>query len=59
VEGARKAGSLTSAKVADAIRSLDLTTPLGKVQYQEDGDLRDAKIYTFQVKNGEFVQVAP
>jgi branched-chain amino acid transport system substrate-binding protein len=59
VEGAKKAGSLNSAKVADAIRSLDLTTPLGKVQYQDNGDLRDAKIYTFQVKNGEFVQVAP
>jgi branched-chain amino acid transport system substrate-binding protein len=59
VEGARKAGSLNSAKVADAIRSLYLTTPLGKVQYQDNGDLRDAKIYTFQVKNGEFIQVAP
>jgi branched-chain amino acid transport system substrate-binding protein len=59
VEAAKKAGSLSSAKVADAIRSLDLTTPLGKVQYQDNGDLRDAKIYIFQVKDGEFVQVAP
>jgi branched-chain amino acid transport system substrate-binding protein len=66
VEGAKKAGNVSvanpregAAKVADAIRSLDLTTPLGKVQYQDNGDLRDAKIYTFQVKGGEFVQVAP
>jgi branched-chain amino acid transport system substrate-binding protein len=58
-EGVKKAGSISAAKVADAIRSLDLTTPLGKVQYQDDGDLRDAKIYIFQVKGGEFVQIAP
>jgi branched-chain amino acid transport system substrate-binding protein len=65
-EGAKKAGSVSvsnpregAAKVADAIRSLDLTTPLGKVQYQDNGDLQDAKIYIFQVKGGEFVQVAP
>jgi len=65
-EGAKKAGSVSvanpregAAKVAEAIRGLDLTTPLGKVQYQDNGDLRDAKIYTFQVKGGEFVQVAP
>ena len=65
-EGAKKAGSVSvgnpregAAKVAEAIRSLDLTTPLGKVQYQDNGDLRDAKIYIFQVKGGEFVQVAP
>jgi branched-chain amino acid transport system substrate-binding protein len=59
VEGLKKAGSLDSAKVADAIRSLDITTPLGRVQYQDNGDLRDAKIYIFQVRGGEFVQVAP
>ena len=65
-EGAKKAGSVSvgnpregAAKVAEAIRSLDLTTPLGKVQYQDNGDLRDAKIYIFQVKGGEFDQVAP
>jgi ABC-type branched-subunit amino acid transport system substrate-binding protein len=59
VEGVKKAGSLNAAKVADAIRGLDITTPLGEVQYQDNGDLRDAKIYIFQVKDGEFVQIAP
>jgi len=58
-EAVKKAGSLSSEKVASAIRSLDITTPLGKVQYQDNGDLRDARIYTFQVKGSEFVQVAP
>ena len=58
-EGVKKAGSLSAAKVADAIRTLDIKTPLGVVQYQDNGDLRAAQIYTFQVKNGQFVQVAP
>jgi branched-chain amino acid transport system substrate-binding protein len=58
-EAARKAGSLSAEKVANAIRNLDITTPLGKVRYQDNGDLQDARIYIFQVKGGEFVQVAP
>ncbi len=58
-EGVKKAGTLSAAQVADAIRKLDITTPLGKVQFQENGDLRGAKIYIFQVKDGQFVQVAP
>lgn len=58
-EGVKKAGTLSAAQVADAIRKLDITTPLGKVQFQENGDLRTAKIYIFQVRDGQFVQVAP
>ncbi|MCX7707590.1 MAG: branched-chain amino acid ABC transporter substrate-binding protein [Anaerolineae bacterium] len=58
-EGVKRAGTLSAAQVADAIRKLDITTPLGKVQFQENGDLRSAKIYIFQVKDGQFVQVAP
>jgi len=58
-EGVKKAGSLNSDEVARAIRGLEITTPLGKVQFQDNGDLRDAQIYIFQVKDGEFVQVAP
>jgi branched-chain amino acid transport system substrate-binding protein len=58
-EGVKKAGSLSASKVADAIRKLDIKTPLGEVQYQDNGDLRAAQIYIFQVKGGQFVQVAP
>lgn len=58
-EGVKKAGGLSAAKVADAIRKLDVKTPLGEVQYQDNGDLRTAQIYVFQVKDGQFVQVAP
>ncbi|MCX6030546.1 MAG: ABC transporter substrate-binding protein [Chloroflexi bacterium] len=58
-EGVKKAGAFSGAKVSDAIRKLDLSTPLGKVQYLDDGDLRAPTIYIFQVKGGEFIQVAP
>ncbi len=58
-EGVKKAGSLDSRKVEDAIRGLDITTPLGKVQFQDNGDLKAAQIYIFQVKDGQFTQVAP
>ena len=58
-EGVKKAGSLSASKVADAIRKLDIKTPLGQVQYQDNGDLRNAQIYVFQVKSGQFIQVAP
>jgi branched-chain amino acid transport system substrate-binding protein len=58
-EGTKKAGSINSLRIADAIRGLNIETPLGQVQYQDNGDLLAAQIYTFQVRNGEFVQVAP
>ncbi len=58
-EGVKKAGTLEAAKVETAIRGLDITTPLGKVQFQDNGDLKSAQIYIFQVKNGQFTQVAP
>jgi branched-chain amino acid transport system substrate-binding protein len=58
-EGAKKAGTLSAAKIADAIRGLNIGTALGKVQYQDDGDLQGAQIYIFQVKGNEFVQIAP
>jgi branched-chain amino acid transport system substrate-binding protein len=59
VDGVKNAGSLSADNVADAIRRLDITTALGRVQYRDDGNLRDPQIYLFQVQGGEFVQVAP
>ncbi len=58
-EGIKKAGSLDGRKIEDAIRQLDIKTPLGEVQYQDNGDLKAAQIYIFQVKDGQFTQVAP
>lgn len=58
-EGVKKAGALDSRRVEDAIRALDIKTPLGQVQFQDDGNLKSAQIYIFQVKDGQFAQVAP
>ncbi len=57
--GAKKAGTLDGPRVADAIRTLDITTPMGKVSYTPNGDLQDQRIFIFQVKDGAFVQVGP
>jgi len=58
-EAAKRAKSLNAADVANAIRGLTLDTLLGRVSYEEDGDLKDPTIYIFQVREGKFVQVFP
>ena len=58
IEGAKKAGTLEGPQVAEAIRSLDISTPMGKVAYNPNGDLKEQRIYIFQVKDGAFVQVS-
>jgi ABC-type branched-subunit amino acid transport system substrate-binding protein len=44
--------------VADAIRTLDITTPMGKISYDANGDVKEQRIFIFQVKDGAFVQVS-
>ena len=59
IAGAKKAGTLDGLRVADAIRTLDITTAMGKVSYDANGDLKDQRIFIFQVKDGAFVQIGP
>lgn len=58
-EGVKKAKSFDSAKVADAIRRLDIQTPIGRMSFNASGDLKAPQIYIFQVRDAEFVQVFP
>ena len=58
-EGVAKAGTFEADKVSDAIRSLTIETPMGALAYQPDGDLREATVYIFQVRQGAFEQVYP
>jgi branched-chain amino acid transport system substrate-binding protein len=58
-EGVKKAGSFDAARVADAIRSLDIQEPIGRMSFDANGDLKAPQIYIFQVRNAEFVQVFP
>ena len=62
-EAVKKANSIDAKQVANALRSIDLATPIGHIAYDASGDLKpaDQRIYVFQVKkvDGElqFVQV--
>jgi branched-chain amino acid transport system substrate-binding protein len=58
-EGVKKANTFDAPKVADAIRALDLSTLIGKVNYDASGDLKEQRVYVFQVKDGAFAQVYP
>ena len=43
--------------VSDALRNNAVDTLLGELRFEEDGDLVDPKIWIYQVRNQEFVQV--
>jgi branched-chain amino acid transport system substrate-binding protein len=58
-EGVKKAGSLEANRIADALRRIDLETFVGRVRYDDRGDLREPQIYIFQVQGNDFVQVWP
>lgn len=59
-EGVKEAGSFDADQVAGAIRGLTaVDTPMGSLSYGAEGDLRDQKIYVFQVRDGDWVQVYP
>nr|MBC7245785.1 branched-chain amino acid ABC transporter substrate-binding protein [Chloroflexota bacterium] len=55
--GVKKAGTFEARKVAEAIRNLDFQSLVGHIRYDAAGDLTEQRIYIFQVKNGDFVQI--
>ncbi len=57
--GVQKAGSFDADKVGDAIRSLSIETPMGTLSYDDNGDVRNATVYIFEVRNDSFEQVYP
>ncbi|MGD8998067.1 MAG: branched-chain amino acid ABC transporter substrate-binding protein [Anaerolineae bacterium] len=57
IEAARKAGSLDPDAIAEALRQHTLATLLDGLRYQPDGDLVDAQIWIYQVRDGQFRQV--
>ena len=56
-EGVRKADSLESTSVADALRSNAVSTLLQDLRFEQNGDLSEPKIWIYQVVEGEFQQV--
>ncbi|MBN2003858.1 MAG: branched-chain amino acid ABC transporter substrate-binding protein [Anaerolineae bacterium] len=57
IEGVNKAGTLDAAKIASALHQSTVSTLLNSLTYQPNGDLIDAKIWIYQVNDGEFTQV--
>jgi branched-chain amino acid transport system substrate-binding protein len=60
-EAVKKANSIDVKQVENALRAIDLNTPIGQIAYDANGDLKDQRIYIFQVQKVgdelEFVQV--
>ena len=58
-EGVKQASTFEADKVSDAIRGLTIETPMGALAYEPNGDLREATVYIFQVREDAFEQVYP
>ncbi len=60
-EAVKKANSIDAKQVENALHSIDLKTPIGQIAYDANGDLKEQRIYIFQVQKVgdelEFVQV--
>ncbi len=56
-EAVRQAKSIEGPNVAQAMHEIRVDTLIGPVSYDENGDLRDPKVFIFQVREGAFVQV--
>jgi branched-chain amino acid transport system substrate-binding protein len=58
-EGVKKADSLDGPKVAQAIRQLSFESLIGPISYDDNGDLKEQRLFVFQVQGGEFKQTSP
>jgi len=57
--GVRQANSIDAAQVSEAIRAATVETPIGELAYSDNGDLREAELFIFQIRSGAFEQVYP
>jgi branched-chain amino acid transport system substrate-binding protein len=58
-EGVKKANSLDAGEIAAALRGGSVSSLLGQLNFDLQGDLTDPTVYIFQVKDNAFVQVSP
>ncbi|MGD2145999.1 MAG: branched-chain amino acid ABC transporter substrate-binding protein [Anaerolineae bacterium] len=56
-EGARKARSLDAGSIAESLRTHELPTLLDALRYHPNGNLVDAQIWIYQVREGQFRQI--
>ena len=55
--GVTHARSLDAAAISQSLREIDISTLVGLVRYDDKGDLTDQRVYIFQVRDGDYVQV--
>lgn len=58
-EGVKRAKSLDAAAISKALKEIELSTLVGSIKYDSKGDVQEQRIYVFQVRDGDFVQVKP
>jgi branched-chain amino acid transport system substrate-binding protein len=58
-EGVKKANSLDADAIAAALHGSSVSSLLGQLSFDNQGDLTDPTVYIFQVKDNAFVQVSP
>lgn len=56
-EAVRRADSIEGPRIAEAMHDVKVDTAIGPVSYNENGDLRDPKMFIFQIEESSFVQV--
>ncbi|MDQ6692898.1 MAG: branched-chain amino acid ABC transporter substrate-binding protein, partial [Chloroflexota bacterium] len=61
LEAIRRANSVDPAQIKDAMKHLDMTSFIGRIAFDQKGDLQDqrAHLRIFQVKDGAFTPVQP
>jgi branched-chain amino acid transport system substrate-binding protein len=58
-QGVQRADDLIGPDVVDAIRQVEFESLIGQISYDDNGDLEEQRLFIFQVRDGEFQQVAP
>ncbi len=58
-EGAERAKTLDAASISGTLREIQFSTLIGTVDYDLYGDLTEQRIYIFQIREGDFVQIRP
>jgi branched-chain amino acid transport system substrate-binding protein len=56
--GVQRANSASGAAIAEAIRSLEFTSLVGRIAYDSNGDLREQRVFFYRVEGGRFRQLA-
>jgi branched-chain amino acid transport system substrate-binding protein len=56
---AQKANSLDPRRLIEAARQVDFDASIGRIAFDAQGDLKQQRVFIFQVKNAQFTQVWP